>query len=271
MYKILNQTDTQTEILLYSLIEGGLTASRLIRALKDSQSENITLRINSEGGEVFDSIAIYNYLKGRNVNVIIDGICASGASIVAMAGKSITMKQGSMLMIHNPLTFAAGDAEELRLQAEILDKITLSLAGIYSTRTGKPQEEILTLMAGELWMNETEALNAGFVDQIETDIPEPPETVDASAKSYDDGVKAERERLRALDELYAPGREVFLNMAKYVTLQNASEIAIDILKAEKHPESPAVNNHRTVSAAESEISAMADLINSKRGVRKHAR
>ena len=256
MYKILNQNDSQTEILLYSLIEGGITASRLIRALQDSQSENITLRINSEGGEVFDSIAIYNYLKGRNVHVIIDGICASGASIVAMAGKTITMKQGSMMMIHNPLTIAAGDSEELRLQADILDKITESLAGIYSSRTGKAQEEILTLMASELWMNETEALNNGFVDQIETDIP------DAADSSYEAGVKAERERLRALDDLYAPGREVILCEAKYVTHKTANEVAIELLKAERRP---AVSNLRTGGGVQAEIDALADIINAKRG------
>ena len=167
MYKILNSAEG-TEILLYSLIEGGLTAGKLIKTLQASQSDTITLRINSDGGEVFDAIAIYNYLKDKNVHVVIDGICASAASIVAMAGKRITMKQGSMMMIHNPLTIAIGESEDLKAQADILDKITESIVSIYMSRTGRTHDEIVSMMDSESWMNELEAVAAGFADDIET-------------------------------------------------------------------------------------------------------
>ena len=275
MYKILNQSDNGTELLLYSLIEGGQSAAKIIRQLKESTADEITLRINSDGGEVFDAIALYNYLKDRNVSVIIDGMCASAASIVAMSGRKIIMKQGSMMMIHNPLTFAIGDADDLRIQADILDKITDSLASIYAGRTGKSHEEILDLMKAETWMTADEALAAGFVDEIDSAQESPQDShgeiineksTEIPAPSYEDGIAAERERIRALDELYAPGREVILNAAKYINFSTAEQAAVDILKAEKtKPPVMPLNAHDVKDLASHAVSAMAEYINSKRG------
>ncbi|MBQ7215227.1 MAG: Clp protease ClpP [Synergistaceae bacterium] len=271
MYKILNSAEG-TEILLYSLIEGGLTAGKLIKSLQASQSDSITLRINSDGGEVFDAIAIYNYLKDKNVHVVIDGICASAASIVAMSGKHITMKQGSMMMIHNPLTFAIGESEDLRAQADILDKITEAIVSIYMSRTGKPHDEITALMDAESWMDGPEAVGLGFADEYQN----VPETLPAQIPpandilTYDDGVKAERERIKALDELYTPGRARVINEAKYSTGKTAQEIAIDILKAEARitPKNgvslPEINNF-PARGQTAEIDAFIDAVNRKKG------
>ena len=280
MYKFTNSAEG-TEILLYSLIEGGLTAGKLIKALQASQSDNITLRINSDGGEVFDAIAIYNYLKDKNVHVVIDGICASAASIVAMAGKTITMKQGSMMMIHNPITIAVGESEDLRAQADILDKITESIVSIYMTRTAKTHDEIISLMAAESWMNEYEALAAGFADEIDSAGELPPVDEDTKiyeditdkvkaeqSRTFEDGVNAERERLRALDELYTPGRAKVINAAKYQTGQTAQEIALEILKAEAKITPgitlPEINNF-SAKNDKAEIDAFIDAVNRKKG------
>ena len=265
MYKILNQSG-ETEILLYSLIQGGETASKVIKALKDiDPASPITLRINSDGGEVFDAIAIYNYLKDRNVSVIIDGICASAATIVAMAGKSITMKTGSLFMIHKPLTFAIGNADDLKAAAEVLDKITDSVIAIYQTKTTLSREDLLDAMTKEQWLSAQEAFEYGFVDFIdETPDPVPePETADR----FDEGVRAERERLKALDELYTPGRARTIEAAKYKTFKDARDVAVEILKAEAKL-APAVNGislppgHRDNEA----INAFAQTIERKRGL-----
>ena len=266
MYKFMN-TAEGTEILLYSLIEGGLTAGKLIKSLQASQSDSITLRINSDGGEIFDAIAIYNYLKNKDVHVVIDGICASAASIVAMSGKHITMKQGSMMMIHNPLTIAIGESEDLRAQADILDKITESIVSIYMSRTGKSHDEIVSMMDSESWMNELEAVAAGFADSVDT-APELPAAENTA--TYEDGVRAERERLKALDELYTPGRAKMIDAAKYQTGQTAQEIALDLLKAEAHitPKNgaslPEINNF-SARNENAEMDAFIDAVNRKKG------
>lgn len=271
MYKILNQSSNSTEILLYSLIYGGYTANQIISALKASDTENITLRINSDGGEVFDAIAIYNYLKDKNVHVVIDGMCASAASVIAMSGKTITAKKGSMIMIHNPLTFAIGDSEYLRDQADILDKITASIAGIYSSRTGKSTEEIMSLMNAETWMTAEDALASGFVDEIEAPEPEPapaPEPTNASTATYEDGVKAERTRLKMLDELYTPERAKILNRAKYETGETADQIALELLKSEPfraaRTDTMTLNNLPTATREQTDIDAMAEMMNALR-------
>ncbi len=265
MYKFTNSGD-QTEILLYSLIEGGYTVSRLIKDLKElPQDSAITLRINSDGGEIFDAIAMYNYLKDRDVHVIIDGICASAASIVAMSGKRITMKQGSMFMIHNPITFAYGESEYLRAQADILDKITESIISIYQTKTNREHDEILALMKAESWMTENEALGYGFVDEIDTQPGPEPSAQAAAAMTYEDGVKAERQRMFALDELYTPERAIIINEAKYRTGKTADQIAVSILKAEAvRPPVHTVNNFSAKNES-ADIDAFIDAVKRKKG------
>ncbi len=271
MYKFTN-SGQESEILLYSLITGGLTAGKLIKALQDTPADSaITLRINSDGGEVFDAIALYNYLKDRDVHVVIDGICASAASIVAMAGKTITMKQGSLMMIHNPMTLAIGESEELRAQADILDKITESIISIYQAKTHLEHDEIMNLMKAETWMNESEALARGFVDDIDIQEPETGSSVSTTNTSdFDAGVRTERERLRALDELYTPSRAAVINEAKYITGKTAEQIAVSILKAEARitPKSgvtlPEVNS-LPANIEESDINAFIDAVKRKKG------
>lgn len=237
MYKVINSSDGP-EILLYSLISEGYTASRLIQALEKTAAESITLRINSDGGDVFEAIALYNYLKDKAVKVVIDGICASAASIVAMAGEHIVMKSSAMMMIHNPVTIAAGESETLREAADVLDKITASIVEIYTARTGKTKDEIRALMAAETWMNSLEAVAYNFADEVADSSSEvilaPVESIAPENLSYEDGVKAERERLRGLDELYTPERAKLLDAAKYITGENAEQVAVRILKAESH-------------------------------------
>lgn len=126
----------------------------------------INLFINSSGGSVFDGVAIYNTLKRHpaTVNVKIDGIAASIASVIAMAGDTITMAENGWMMIHDPWVMAMGNARELRDQADVLDKVGKGLVDTYAGRTGLDAGEIASLMAAETWFLGAEAVEKGFAD-----------------------------------------------------------------------------------------------------------
>ncbi|SEG15021.1 ClpP-like prohead protease/major capsid protein fusion protein [Marinobacterium lutimaris] len=146
----------------------GITASDFARDLKALGDLNaIDLHINSPGGSVFDGTAIYNLLKNHkaSVTVHIDGLAASMASIIAMAGDRIIMPENALMMIHNPWGGAVGDADELRKQAEVLDKVKASLLTVYTGRTGLSTEDVTAIMDQETWYTGTEAVAAGFADE----------------------------------------------------------------------------------------------------------
>lgn len=247
MYQIKNEN----EIYLYDDVTSGVTAREVIKALKESTGP-VTLRINSHGGDGFEAIALYNVLKNYSVTVYVDGICASAASIIAMAGRVI-MPSNSMMMIHNPAGMVTGESEDMRKLADVLDKIRDSIAEIYASKTGLGHDEIIEMMKAESWMTGAEAKALGFADEITGEI------MNTSAQSFDDGVRAERERLKALDSLNAPGREGIIARAKYETFKNASEIAIDLLKAKSTTEIYAVTK------PEEDYTAVAKIINKARG------
>lgn len=163
-----------TEIYVFDEIGyWGVTAKDFARDLKEVKPNGaIDLHINSPGGSVTDGIAIYNLLKNHpsTVNVIIDGLAASMASIIAMAGDTITMPENALMMIHNPWGGAMGDAEELRKTADVLDKMKSALISAYVNKTGKDAEEISALMDDETWMTGSEAVEMGFATQVTDEV-----------------------------------------------------------------------------------------------------
>ncbi len=131
-------------------------------------SGDITVWINSPGGDVVAAAQIYNLLmeyKG-NVTVKIDGMAASAASVVAMAGGTVLMSPVSMLMVHNPSTFAIGDAEEMLRAKDMLDEFKQSIINAYAIKTGLPRTRLSHLMDAETWMNAHKAVELGFADEI---------------------------------------------------------------------------------------------------------
>ena len=128
----------------------------------------IDLRLNSPGGSVFDAVAIHNALKRHEgpVTVWIDGIAASAASYVAMAGDEIVMPENAFLMIHDPAGLVVGTAEDMRAMAEALDKVKGSLLAGYAAKSGRAAEEIGLLMAAETWLDAKDALELGLVDRL---------------------------------------------------------------------------------------------------------
>ena len=146
----------------------GVSAKNFLNDLKAFDGSTIDLEINSPGGDVFAGLAIYNGLRnsGKTVNVKVLGLAASAASLIAMAGDSIEMPENTFMMIHNPWSFAAGDANEMRATADWLDKIGNSLVATYAKRTGKTEDEIKALLDSETWMTAQEAVDAGFATSV---------------------------------------------------------------------------------------------------------
>ena len=128
----------------------------------------ITVRINSGGGEVFAGIAIHNLLKSHpaTVTVIIDGIAASIASVIAMAGDTVEMPANAMMMIHNPSWWASGTADEMREAADVLDQIKKSLVAAYRGKTNLDDARVSELMTASSWLTASEAKDLGFCDEV---------------------------------------------------------------------------------------------------------
>ena len=174
--KIQNKAKDQADIWIYGDIGESWsgdsdTAKDLSEELKKLAGvKEITLRINSPGGNVFDGLAMYNSLKKFPARIIteIDGMALSIASIIALAGDEVRMAGNAVYMIHNPWTIAYGDSNEMRKVAEQLDLVRDSLAGTYATKTKDlaSLEQISEWMNAETWFNSDEALKSGFVDQI---------------------------------------------------------------------------------------------------------
>ena len=160
---------SETEISIFDEIGMyGVSAKQFISDLKSiPATDRIVLKIHSPGGEVFDGNAIFNALQRRgNVEVQIEGLAASMATVISLAGMPVKMAANGFYMIHNPWGVAMGDAAELRDQAQLLDKIRSNMVGAYAEKSGQSAEQIQEWMDSETWFTAEEALSAGFVDEI---------------------------------------------------------------------------------------------------------
>jgi ATP-dependent Clp endopeptidase proteolytic subunit ClpP len=161
--------DSSADVAIYDEIGmWGVSARDFRDALKElGQVEQINLSINSPGGSVFDGIAIHNMLARHKakVTVHIDGVAASIASVIAMAGDEIVMPQNAMMMIHNPAGVVVGQSKDMRDMAEALDKIRDAIVSSYARRTKMQSEEINALLDAETWLTAGEAVEMGFADR----------------------------------------------------------------------------------------------------------
>ncbi|MBV1758129.1 MAG: Clp protease ClpP [Dethiosulfatibacter sp.] len=136
--------------------------------LKTFKNKNLTIWIDSYGGSVFAATGIYNALKEHkgNIRVKIDGKAMSAATLIAMAGDHVAMSPAAIMMVHNPLTFAQGYAEDLRKTAEVLDEVKDAIINTYQLKTKRPRSKISELMDNETYMSAKSALAEGFIDEI---------------------------------------------------------------------------------------------------------
>lgn len=164
------QIDIFGDIVSEKWFDEETSATSFRDALKElGDVSTINLSINSGGGSVFDGIAIYNMLKSHKatVNVYIEGLAASIASVIAMAGDTITMRSGSMMMVHMPWTLSQGNAEEMRKTADTLEKTGDSIVDIYSERTGISSDDIKNIMNDETWLSAEEAVEQGWATKLD--------------------------------------------------------------------------------------------------------
>ncbi len=166
------------EIFIYDEIGGGLfsdgvTAKGFADDLKAlGKVRTLNIFINSPGGAVFEGVAIFNQLQRHSArkNVFIDGIAASVASVIAMAGDEINIAANGFVMIHEAFAIVIGNAADLRKRADQLEKVTDSILSTYAARTGTPENVIADMMAAETWMNAEEAVKLGFADKITEEV-----------------------------------------------------------------------------------------------------
>ncbi|WP_416193669.1 head maturation protease, ClpP-related [Nitrobacter sp. TKz-YC01] len=194
--------DTDTTISMFEVIGedawsgGGVTTNRISAALRSIGNRNITVRINSPGGDMFEGIAIYNLLRAHPAKVTVEvlGWAASAASIIAMAGDDIRMGPGSFLMVHNAWGVVIGNRHDMREAATLFDQFDAAIAGIYQARTGMKRAGIEKLMDAETFMGPSEAVKNGFADVVADDL-----SADAcDAKNIDRGLMARRQTEAAL-------------------------------------------------------------------------
>ncbi len=149
---------------------GMISAQHVSRALSDAGDvTDIEVRINSPGGSLFEGLAIYNILKSHpaQVRVKVDGVAASSASAIAMAGDVVEVPKNALMMIHDPSVYVQGNKEELLKSVELLDKATSSCVETYLAKNNKKNaDEIRQMMADETWMTGDEAVAAGFADTV---------------------------------------------------------------------------------------------------------
>jgi ATP-dependent Clp protease, protease subunit len=162
-----------TEITIYGDIGESwwgesISANDIKSALKEVETESITIRLNSPGGDAFDGIAIYNQLKNHDAKVIayVDGLAASAASIIAMAADELIMNTGSMMMIHEASTFTWGTKADIKKTLNALEGIDKSIADIYMTRYTGERDELNSLVESESWFTASEAVEVGLADKV---------------------------------------------------------------------------------------------------------
>jgi len=162
-------TDTEATVSIFDEIGFfGTNAKDFAAQLAQVKAPVLNVEINSPGGDVFAGIAIFNMLRasGKEIVVKVMGVAASAASLIAMAGDRIVMPKNAFMMIHNPWSFAMGNADELRKTADTLDTIGTALLETYAAKTGLDKDEITSMLATDTWLTADEALAKGFATEV---------------------------------------------------------------------------------------------------------
>lgn len=172
---IINKTpdSDEAEIFLYGYIgDGDASAAFFVRELRALEKDysRINLRINSGGGSVFEGIAIYNAILSSTaeINTYIDGLAASMASVIALAGKRVYISRNATYMTHLPSTYASGSSENIKRSASLLESLEKTMLGIYMARTGKPEADCkkLYMNGKDNWFTAEQAVAEGLVDEV---------------------------------------------------------------------------------------------------------
>lgn len=168
-FEISNASEKSADVFIYDSIGAyGVSAAGFVAEINAIKAPTINLHINSGGGSVFDGLAIYSGILAHpaHVRVFIDGIAASMAGVIAMAGDEIVMAENAFLMVHRVSSGCEGTAETMRAEAALLEKLEEQIVGIYAARTGKSPGSLFAAMLAETWLNSAECLAQGFCTSV---------------------------------------------------------------------------------------------------------
>jgi ATP-dependent protease ClpP protease subunit len=169
-YRITDSSADEAEVMLYDEIGGwwGATADDFIRDLRAISAPKVRVRVNSPGGSVFEGVAIANAIRGlqAEVTIQVDGIAASIASVIAMAGDRVVMMPNTTLMIHDASGVCMGNAADMAEMEELLDLISDNIADAYAARAGGTRDEWRARMRAETWYLPEDAVEAGLADEV---------------------------------------------------------------------------------------------------------
>lgn len=192
-YRIDNKANAAPEVFIYDEIGYfGVTASDFAADIRALDTDELTLHINSPGGDVYDGLAIYQALRTHraSVTVHVDGLAASAASFIAMAADKVVMAPRSSLMIHDAYTMTIGNAGDIRKTADLLDKASQNIAEIYAEKAGTPVDFWRDRMRDETWYDAQEAVDAGLADEVEGKAKKIDNSFDLSIFNYSGRDKA---------------------------------------------------------------------------------
>lgn len=166
-----NATDDAADVYIYGDIGGwwdGIQPDEIAKEIAELDVATLNVHVNSPGGVVFDGIAIYNAFAAHSANVVmhVEGIAASIASVIVMAGDEIRIGESANMMIHKPWSFMIGDADDMRAEAEILDSLEQSIVDIYVARTENDEEQIKNWLKAETWFRGQQAVDNSFADEV---------------------------------------------------------------------------------------------------------
>lgn len=168
VWRMENFADTAT-VYIYDQIGGfGVTAGDFTRDLQALGGKPIDLHVNSEGGDVFDGLAIYNALRNHSapVTAYVDSLAASAASFIIQAASKIVIAKTASVMVHEANGIVLGPADDMRKMADLLDDASENIAEIYADRSGKPAKSWRSAMKAETWYRGDEAVKAGLADEV---------------------------------------------------------------------------------------------------------
>ena len=175
-WKVGNTAGDRAEVFIYGYIgddwaEEDVTAASFVNTLRAITAPAIDLRVNSPGGAVFDGIAIYTALLEHpaTVDVSVDGVAASAASFVSMAGDTIAMQKPAKMMIHDASGLVLGNAADMQEMADLLNELSDTIAGIYADRAGGTTAAWRAAMKAETWYSAAAAVEAGLADRVAND------------------------------------------------------------------------------------------------------